>query len=57
MVICPIARAVGCLKCALFKLCPAKSILGDYNKACASKPCDKPLPKDNKACEAKKPPQ
>lgn len=32
MVICPIARAVHCTGCMFFKLCPAKTILGDYDK-------------------------
>jgi hypothetical protein len=30
MVICPVAIAVGCRKCPVFKMCPAKSIIGDY---------------------------
>ncbi len=30
MTLCPIAIAVGCKKCPMFKICPAKSILGDY---------------------------
>lgn len=29
MVICPVAIAVGCRKCPIFKVCPAKSIIGD----------------------------
>lgn len=33
MVICPIARAVHCTGCPLLKFCPAKTILGDYNKS------------------------
>jgi len=32
MVICPIARAVHCTGCALVKICPAKTFLGDYGK-------------------------
>ena len=32
MVICPIAIAVGCEKCPAFKICPAKSIIGDQKK-------------------------
>jgi hypothetical protein len=32
MTICPIAIAVGCQKCPAFKVCPAKSILGDQKK-------------------------
>ena len=30
MTICPIAIAVSCEKCPVFKLCPGKSIIGDY---------------------------
>jgi hypothetical protein len=32
MVICPIAMAVHCTGCPFFKLCPAKTLLGDYRK-------------------------
>lgn len=32
MVVCPIALAVGCLKCPIFKTCPVKGIIGDYKK-------------------------
>ena len=30
MTLCPVALAVGCKKCPLFSVCPAKSIIGDY---------------------------
>lgn len=30
MTLCPIALAVGCQKCPAFKVCPVKSIIGDY---------------------------
>jgi hypothetical protein len=30
MTICPVALAVGCKKCPVFKVCPVKSTLGDY---------------------------
>ncbi len=30
MVLCPVALAVGCKKCPIFAVCPAKSIIGDY---------------------------
>jgi hypothetical protein len=30
MVLCPIAVAVGCRKCPVFNVCPAKAIIGDY---------------------------
>ena len=29
MTICPIAIAVGCKKCPLYRSCPAKYIIGD----------------------------
>jgi hypothetical protein len=32
MTICPIALAVHCVGCPLVKICPAKTILGDYDK-------------------------
>jgi len=36
MTLCPVAIAVGCRKCPVFKVCPAKSTLGDFS------PEDKP---------------
>jgi len=30
MTLCPVAIAVGCKKCPAFKVCPAKSTLGDH---------------------------
>jgi len=30
MTLCPVAIAVGCKKCPVFKVCPAKSTLGDF---------------------------
>ena len=32
MTLCPIAIAAGCKKCPAFKVCPLKSVLGDYRK-------------------------
>jgi hypothetical protein len=32
MTICPIAIAASCQKCPVVKVCPAKTILGDYPK-------------------------
>jgi len=29
MVICPIAIAVGCKKCPIFKVCPLTTVIGD----------------------------
>jgi hypothetical protein len=36
--LCPIAIAVGCVKCPIFKSCPVKSIIGDYKKVVEIKP-------------------
>jgi hypothetical protein len=41
MTLCPVALAVGCIKCPVFKICPAKGIIGDYKK-------DAPPPADLK---------
>ena len=30
MVLCPVAIAVGCRKCPVFKVCPVKGVIGDY---------------------------
>lgn len=42
MTLCPIALAVGCQKCPVFKVCPVKTIIGDYHppepKPTAAKP-------------------
>jgi hypothetical protein len=38
MKICPIAIAVGCPKCALFKVCPAKSALGGHVEPTSTPP-------------------
>lgn len=32
MVLCPVAIAVGCKKCPIFSVCPAKGVIGDYKK-------------------------
>ncbi len=32
MTLCPIALLVGCKKCAVFAICPLKSVIGDYGK-------------------------
>jgi hypothetical protein len=41
MTICPIAIAIGCKKCPVFKICPVKSLIGDVPKASAGKPVAK----------------
>jgi hypothetical protein len=33
MKLCPVAIAVGCAKCPIFKPCPAKGIIGDFKAA------------------------
>ncbi|MCX7139349.1 MAG: hypothetical protein NTW47_22730 [Proteobacteria bacterium] len=30
MTLCPVALAVGCSKCAAFKMCPLKGVIGDF---------------------------
>lgn len=30
MTLCPVALAVGCKRCPVFAICPAKSLIGDY---------------------------
>ena len=30
MTLCPVALAVGCRKCPLVNMCPAKTVIGDY---------------------------
>lgn len=45
MTLCPVAIAVGCKKCPIFSICPAKGIIGDQKSAEAvgSKPAaDRP---------------
>jgi len=32
MTLCPIALLRTCKKCPIFKICPLKSIIGDYKK-------------------------
>ena len=41
MTICPVALAVGCKKCPLFKICPLKTVLGDQKKEKDEKTPDK----------------
>ena len=40
MTLCPVAIAVGCRKCPVFSVCPAKGVIGDYkpDKPDAEKP-------------------
>lgn len=32
MTVCPVALAVGCKKCPIVNMCPAKEVIGDYKK-------------------------
>ena len=51
MLVCPVAIAVGCPKCPVFKLCPAKRLLGNYR---ADVDATQPLPVPGKAGKAGK---
>ena len=50
MVLCPVAMAVGCRKCPVFSVCPAKSLIGDY-KADADKTKAAPTPAAKKRAQ------
>lgn len=50
MTLCPVALAVGCRKCPIFTLCPAKSIIGDQ----APKSADAPKPEPKRKSGSKK---
>jgi hypothetical protein len=43
MKVCPVAIAVGCAKCPVVKVCPAKGVIGDY-KAAVEKAAEKLAP-------------
>ncbi len=36
MTLCPVALAIGCVKCPVFKVCPVKGIIGDYKEPAAA---------------------
>jgi hypothetical protein len=38
MTLCPIALAVGCKKCPAFRICPVKTVIGDYKKPDETQP-------------------
>ena len=48
MTLCPIALAVGCKKCPAFKVCPVKSVIGDYKPEVAAPPAKSGKPKRKK---------
>ncbi|MBK9965026.1 MAG: hypothetical protein IPP07_09095 [Holophagales bacterium] len=41
MTLCPIALAVGCQKCPVFKICPLTTVLGDVPSVVAGAPAPK----------------
>jgi hypothetical protein len=45
MKICPVAIAVGCKKCPVYSICPAKGAIGDYKPELKSPPKEKAPPK------------
>jgi hypothetical protein len=50
MTLCPVALAVGCKKCPIFGICPAKSVIGDYEKPSEEAPDEKQTaPRSRKA--------
>ena len=53
MTICPIAIAIGCKKCPVFKICPVKTSLGDMPKASNAKPAAKSTAKPAAKATAK----
>lgn len=40
MTLCPVALAVGCTKCPVFKVCPVKTTLGDYRPEADAPPAN-----------------
>jgi hypothetical protein len=38
MTLCPVAIVAGCAKCPIFKVCPAKGIIGDYKEKASEPP-------------------
>ena len=45
MKLCPVAIAVGCAKCPVFKVCPAKGIIGDFKAADGAAKAKDPAPR------------
>ena len=54
--LCPIALAVGCRKCPIFKVCPVKGIIGDQRSAPEAPATVKP-PANRKRAEGETPPR
>jgi hypothetical protein len=42
MTLCPVAFAIGCRKCPIFRICPAKGLIGDYKPEKKSGGASKP---------------
>ncbi|MCV2356084.1 hypothetical protein LNV09_18230 [Paucibacter sp. B2R-40] len=55
MTLCPIAIAVGCRKCPIFKVCPVKGLIGDMPDSAA--PPEKPKAAAKKTSSAAKKPR
>jgi len=47
MKICPVAIAVGCKKCPIYSVCPAKSLIGDQAKDPSGKTDDENEPDED----------
>lgn len=45
MKLCPIAIAVTCRRCPIVKVCPVKTVIGDYVEASPTKPAAATAPK------------
>ena len=43
--LCPIALAVGCRRCPVFRVCPVKGVIGDYRGGAAEPPATPGAPK------------
>ncbi len=43
MTLCPVAIAVGCSKCPIVGICPAKGIIGDYKPDAPAKDVKPPV--------------
>jgi len=37
MTLCPVALAIGCKKCPIVRICPVKTVIGDYKPEKAAK--------------------
>ncbi len=53
MTVCPIAIVSGCVKCPIFKVCPVKSLIGDYVPPSEKKATPESKPKSTAKSKAK----